>query len=81
MLDKEITRDVRLPFFEVRMPIRDMEAEFELEVMAEPDENGDLCILVVECEELRWVIMKIFKDKDGKLIIDFVYQVINVEGN
>jgi hypothetical protein len=34
----------------IEMNIRDMEAEFELEAMAEPDENGVLCIQVVECE-------------------------------
>ena len=35
---------------EINMSIRDMDAEFELEAMAEPDENGDLRILVVDCE-------------------------------
>lgn len=35
---------------EIYMNIRDMDAEFELEAMAEPDENGELSILVVECE-------------------------------
>ena len=34
----------------VGMKIRDMDAEFEIEAMAEPDENGELCIRVVECE-------------------------------
>ena len=34
----------------IEMNIRDMDAEFELEAIAELDENGELCILVVECE-------------------------------
>ena len=39
--------------YKIEMNIRDMDAEFELEAMAEPNKNGDLCILVVECEPLE----------------------------
>lgn len=38
---------------EIHMNIRDMDAEFELEAMAEPDENGVPCIRVVECESIE----------------------------
>ncbi len=38
---------------EIHMNIRDMDAEFELEAMAEPDVNGVLSIRVVECESIE----------------------------
>lgn len=43
---------IMLPM-KIKMNIRDMDAEFELEAMAEPDENGELCLLVVECEPIE----------------------------
>ncbi len=36
--------------WKIEMKIRDIDAEANIIAMAEPDENGQLCVLVVECE-------------------------------
>lgn len=48
---------------EVRMAIRDIDAEAEILSMAEPDENGVPCIRVVECEFLP-KIEEFLKEQD-----------------
>ncbi len=36
--------------FQIEIKTRDIDAEADIIAMAEPDENGNLCVLVVECE-------------------------------